>query len=352
MPGDRFAHSYRQDYFQRLRPRAVALLAMAPLSLLAAAFLDSRLTGTPLLAGARPAVLLAGTLAMGLLMFAMARVSNIRLHAWVSIALLCAVELSLAFIVTPTPAAVQRFMPLLLAIPLAAAPFWIWRHRVLASCVLCYACASLALYRAGADRAALLAFAGQGALFTCIALAVCHCNDRMRRKAHELQMRLDFEARHDALTGLLSRRRFLEQAEAASHEAVSRGVAVSVCFLDLDHFKQINDQYGHAAGDRALSRVAECMLAQIPGNALLARMGGEEFVLLLPACTSADAREFAEHLRLAIRGKDMGGFGLSVSAGVAEHRPGESLGQTLHRADVALRDAKQHGRDRVEVAPA
>jgi diguanylate cyclase (GGDEF)-like protein len=80
-------------------------------------------------------------------------------------------------------------------------------------------------------------------------------------------------------------------------------------------------------------------------------MGGEEFVMLLPRADASAAARFADGLREALAQTEMGGFNVSMSAGVAEHLPGEALGETLHRADTALLEAKQRGRNRVEVAP-
>lgn len=347
---ERTARGYQQDYFQRIRRRTSAIQAVAPLALVVAALVDSALTATPLLSSTRGLALAAGIAALLLLMWALGRATALQVHGWLVIAMLCCTELSLAFIVTPGSETARWVMPVLLAIPLAASPFWAHHSRALASCLLCYACASVLLLRTGSDPRALWLFAGHAALFTATSLAIFRSIDRLRRTAYEFQVNLEHEAKHDALTGLLSRRRFLQLGETARHEAAVRDLAVSLCFLDLDHFKQVNDLHGHAAGDRALSRVAECMLALMPADALLARMGGEEFVMLLPGCNAAAAQAFAEKLRMSIQEQDVGGFALTVSAGVAEHRPGETLGQTLHRADVALLEAKQRGRNRVEVA--
>ena len=342
--------AYQQDYFQRVRRRTLLIQSMAPLSLIVAAWVDASLTGTPVLSGSRALALSAGIAVLVVLMAVLARATTIHAHGWWTIALLCSAELALAFIVTPDPQTVHWILPVQMVIPVAAAPFWVWPSRALVSCLLCYACASTALLRAGADPASLWVFAGNAALFSCISLAIFRSIDRLRRSAYEFQVNLDHEAKHDALTGLLSRRRFLQLAEAIQREAGEAHAPFSLCFMDLDHFKQVNDLHGHAAGDRALSRTAALMLARKPPDALVARMGGEEFVMLLPRADASAAAHFADDLRECLTRTEMGGFTVSMSAGVAEHLSGETLSDTLHRADTALLEAKQRGRNRVEVA--
>lgn len=344
--------AYQQDYFQRVRRRTGPIQAMAPLALVAVAIFDAALSGTPLLSGTRATALVAGIASLLALIALLARVTTIHVHGWVTIALLCCAELSLAFIVTPDPETLHWILPVLMAIPVAAAPFWVWPSRAVAACLLCYACASVALLRAPTDARSLWIFAGYVGLFTCTSLAIFRSVDRLRRSAYEFQVNLDHEAKHDALTGLLSRRRFLQLGEAASRQALQAGEPYALCFMDLDRFKEVNDLRGHAVGDRALALVAELMVSRVPADALLARMGGEEFVTLLPRADAGSAYRFADELREALTHIDMGGFSLSISVGVAQHAAGESLGQTLHRADTALLEAKQRGRNRVEVAPA
>ncbi len=348
---ERDADSYQQDYFQRVRRRTLALQAMGPLALVVVWLADSALSGTPLWTPARGTALLLGMAGLAALMATLPRIATPAAHGWVTIAMLCVAELSLAFIVTPTAQALAWVMPVMMALPLAAAPFWVRHTRAIACCVLCYACAGTVLYRMGAEAGMAAYFLAQAALFSCTSLAVFHTIDRLRRSAYAFQLDLEHEARHDALTGLLSRRRFLSMAEAEAEAQARAGGRYALCFMDLDRFKEINDRHGHAAGDRALARVAGLLLARIPAGALAARMGGEEFVMLLPGADAQTARAFAESLRLEIQRQDMQGFTLTISAGVASHRRGEALKQTLHRADTALLAAKQRGRNRVEVDP-
>lgn len=349
-PTDRRPDAYQEDYFQRVRQRTFPIQAMAPLALLLVVLVDTALTGSALFSGTRWLRLLGCVAMLGALMAVLARVTSVTMHGWVTIALLCAAELSIVFIVTPTREALYWTMPILMVIPVAAAPFWIHLLRAIACCVLCYACAATLLLRTGADLTAALVFLGQATLFTLTSVAVFTSIDRLRRSAYAFQLDLSHQATHDALTGLLSRRRFLELGDAASQAAGARGTRYAVCFMDLDRFKQINDQHGHAAGDFTLARTAGLVLERLPSGALAARMGGEEFVMLLPGFDAAAAVDFAEGLRVAIREQDTQGISATASAGVAVQRQGETFKEVLHRADSALLDAKRHGRDRVELA--
>lgn len=141
----------------------------------------------------------------------------------------------------------------------------------------------------------------------------------------------------------------LERARAAA------GAPVSVAMLDLDHFKRVNDTYGHARGDGVLRAFADRVRDKTRRSDLLVRRGGEEFVLVLPATDAARALALAERIRLAVGGEPMPvGDGATVvqtvSAGVATWDGAESAEALLHRADVALYEAKGAGRDRVIAA--
>jgi diguanylate cyclase (GGDEF)-like protein len=143
----------------------------------------------------------------------------------------------------------------------------------------------------------------------------------------------------DGLTGLANRRGFDDALDEAMLGTARTGVAFSVALIDVDHFKAINDEHGHAAGDELLRSVAREWVPRLPRGALLARHGGDEFALLLPSCPGATALRLVEALRVASPR-------IPVSAGVAQHAPGESASQLLRRADTALYRAKAEGRGR------
>lgn len=166
--------------------------------------------------------------------------------------------------------------------------------------------------------------------------------------------RLERSLNCDDLTGALSRRAFLEIA--APHFDRDRAAPndVALLFLDLDHFKQLNDRYGHQTGDRALKHFVEIASKVLPSRAYLGRLGGEEFAILLPASTAAVAHSVSETLLSALRNAPLSGadhsIPMTVSIGVAIARPGDSTSDVLRRADEALYRAKANGRDRLCLA--
>jgi diguanylate cyclase (GGDEF)-like protein len=160
----------------------------------------------------------------------------------------------------------------------------------------------------------------------------------------------------DSLTGLLNRRAFLDAARPELARARRHAFELSVVLLDIDHFKQVNDRHGHAAGDAAIQSVAETMRQSLRAGDLAARFGGEEFVVLLSHCAANDAAAYAERLRQDIARKPLtmaSGLtvSLSVSIGVASTTGFDTdLEATLAAADAAMYAAKQAGRNRVCIA--
>lgn len=152
----------------------------------------------------------------------------------------------------------------------------------------------------------------------------------------------------DPLTGLLNRRAMADHL-AASHALVQRGAQpMSVILLDADHFKQINDRAGHAAGDQVLIKLSALLRGQLRGSDRIARWGGEEFLVMAPATGLHAAHELAERIRRAIAAAEWGhGLAVTVSLGVAECRPQDTVDGLLARADRALYAAKASGRDHV-----
>ncbi len=157
------------------------------------------------------------------------------------------------------------------------------------------------------------------------------------------------EARSDALTGLANRRAFLEALAREMARATREKGSLSVLLLDVDHFKSINDAHGHAAGDRLLRALAAAALAAVRRMDMVARIGGEEFAILLPGATLALAMPAAERLRRALataRGSATDPTA-TVSVGVAAMAEGDTPDTLLDRADRALYRAKNGGRNRV-----
>ena len=173
--------------------------------------------------------------------------------------------------------------------------------------------------------------------------------------------RLEHLSRHDPLTGLLNRRaidELLQQEAQRARRLPAPGkveAPFSVLMIDIDHFKRLNDNFGHAVGDRALQHLAAVMGAQLRDIDSLARWGGEEFLVLLPGTSGVEAQVLAERLCGRVRNLPLasedGRLRLTASVGVADWRGAQdSITELLRRADSALYLAKHEGRDRVRLA--
>lgn len=166
---------------------------------------------------------------------------------------------------------------------------------------------------------------------------------------------LSAEARHDALTGALSRRYFLDLLRHEIDRARADDEPLCMAIADLDYFKQINDRFGHAAGDRALEHFVDTCRAELRGGDAVGRLGGEEFGLLLPATDLAAGRDVVERLRLRLKAapspKLPTAVELSVSIGITQLSPDDLPERIMSRADTALYAAKSRGRDRTEALP-
>ncbi len=161
---------------------------------------------------------------------------------------------------------------------------------------------------------------------------------------------LSHEARVDPLTGLLNRRGFEERARVQLAHLHRDPQPFSLVTFDVDHFKRINDEWGHEVGDRVLRHIARGLRAHAREVDLLARFGGEEFVALLPGADVDGARAFAERVRAGLaEGGDTDLPAVRLSAGVRCGAPGADLGVLVSQADMALYEAKRAGRDQIRV---
>ncbi|MDI1301621.1 MAG: diguanylate cyclase [bacterium] len=168
----------------------------------------------------------------------------------------------------------------------------------------------------------------------------------------KMMKELEALAATDSLTGLLNRRAFYERASIESKRAQRQNSLVSVVTFDLDHFKQVNDRFGHEAGDEVLRQSAAACRKQLRDIDIMARFGGEEFVILLPETDLAGATLVAERLRKALTDITIdtaqGRLQFSASFGVSLLLPGADISLALQAADKALYVAKHGGRNRVE----
>ncbi|MEZ0247386.1 MAG: diguanylate cyclase [Methylophilaceae bacterium] len=166
------------------------------------------------------------------------------------------------------------------------------------------------------------------------------------------------EALTDPLTGALNRRGFDMQFSRLLAESETSNGEISLIMLDIDHFKKINDTHGHLFGDKVIRGVAEVLKANVKGRDAIARLGGEEFGVLLPDTSLSGAQVLADRIRQMVEkgrirrqdGKDEVG-GITISLGVAELNRDEDTTAFLNRADMALYFSKENGRNRVSIAP-
>jgi diguanylate cyclase (GGDEF)-like protein len=194
----------------------------------------------------------------------------------------------------------------------------------------------------------LVAIAGLTGLVTAFFLGYALLSHR-RHRAELIRL-----AERDELTGLLNRRAIVRKAvEFLTRARESKGSLI-IGLIDLDHFKSVNDRFGHAVGDQLLQRFAAAMRTSLHTREMFGRYGGEEFLVLFPDCTLDQARASAERLRNALRDQhlriDDQDVTVTLSLGLAGYEPGDVLfDQVARRADIALYVAKTQGRDRVEI---
>ncbi len=165
----------------------------------------------------------------------------------------------------------------------------------------------------------------------------------------------DERSQTDSLSGLLNRGGFEMHAEKMLHDADKHGMPVSLVIADLDHFKSINDNFGHSAGDTVIVSFSTFLRSAMEPHHLTGRVGGEEFAVLLTGANLVSARLFAENARSAFSALAIEGLPpvkrVTASFGVAERGSGESIRDLMARADEALYIAKKSGRDCVKIAP-
>lgn len=184
------------------------------------------------------------------------------------------------------------------------------------------------------------------------------CRIKIGERIINLERRILQLANTDPLTGILNRRAFMERMEAEVHRANRENSSLSLIIADLDHFKGINDQYGHLAGDRVLQKFAETIATLIRPYDFLGRYGGEEFAIGLPGVEDRQAGEVAERMRLGVESLNLEALDsscqvrITASFGAAslEQECRESLNSLIKRADDALYRAKREGRNRVCIA--
>ncbi len=178
---------------------------------------------------------------------------------------------------------------------------------------------------------------------------------RAGKRIVDLEEALRVQATHDALTGSWNHGAIIDMLQLELDRAQREGTSTGVVLVDLDHFKRVNDTYGHLTGDAVLQEAAERMTRVLRRSDVLGRYGGEEFLVVLPGCEAPDAQALAERLRQCIAcgpaATPMGKISFTISLGVTTTGKSETMevAAVLQRADEALYQAKREGRNRVVV---
>ena len=167
----------------------------------------------------------------------------------------------------------------------------------------------------------------------------------LNQQLQTLTQQLEYRATHDALTGVLNRGAVIDQAGQALRR---NGGAMIV--LDIDHFKRINDEFGHPAGDRVIQAIARCLQELVQAPAIVGRVGGEEFTVLLPTPARDEALAMTERLRQRIAQEATGPAPVTASFGLSLNAPGTEFEIAYSLADAALYQAKRGGRNQVMLA--
>jgi diguanylate cyclase (GGDEF)-like protein len=322
-----------------------------------AAFLWLRdFVGDPV--GARDTFIFRVLIALAVLIYVISVSVGLRRTATLAIAYLAlaAIELLIVILVpklsTGYPFGILDFLFIYLLAPLVLLPYRFWENA--AALLMCAALPNvfvlfdlapgfpLALYNVMAWPACLVAVYAQ------------HQFDELFRRVFLYRKQIHELALNDALTGLGNRRYFMDRANESVSRARRHSRQLCILALDIDHFKAVNDRYGHAAGDDVLRSFATTLLAQLRTEDICGRTGGEEFGVMLPDSSPHTGVAVAERIRKAVetsvattRSTNQV-ISVTVSIGVASFpRSGQTLEQLLHQADMLLYEAKNSGRNRV-----
>ncbi|BCM04565.1 hypothetical protein MAFF301069_38450 (plasmid) [Ralstonia pseudosolanacearum] len=292
-------------------------------------------------------------LALLALLTTIAAMAHRRQHngAWERLALMHLLAQETAVIVFGHQAGLHWVLPAFYLMPLATSPAWLTRRDFVIAMSLCAAGPLAALLTAN-EPAPVVRHAWLGlALYLpiCIAAAAVIHSYLLRAMARHFaaETKLADRANTDHLTGRLARQRFFELGAFAVERARHHGEPLCALYIDVDHFKSINDAWGHAAGDDALVALADALAGVLRPHDLFGRLGGDEFAVLLPDCDLATALSVVDRLKAAVAVHRHPVGPLTVSVGAAPLRPGQELAHLLADADLALIEAKRRGRNRV-----
>jgi diguanylate cyclase len=333
---------YTQYLAQRMRPMIQALMLVACLAYVAAT------AASTLVAASSLPLLLRLTPALPLLLVAAAATRVQRPLPLSLLTLSCVLMLEIGIILNGMGHV--RGQPWVLPgllLPVASSVIWLGMWDFIVAMALC-AFGPLSMLGLGAaDGVQIFQYIVYMAIAISLSTVLRAFMARTLFEQFRLERQLREQANTDGLTGLLLRNRFLELARLALGDVHRLQKPACMLFLDADHFKQLNDDHGHAAGDAALIALAATLRSQMRESDLIGRIGGEEFAMLLPGLDLHQASKRAEQLRLAVHAVQRPDGPLTVSIGVAEClNADEDIEALLARADQAMRRAKFDGRDR------
>lgn len=172
--------------------------------------------------------------------------------------------------------------------------------------------------------------------------------EELQQKLERSNKKLEYISYHDNLTGLYNRHYFLTTFQHFFKDVERQGHDAALMLIDIDYFKQINDKYGHNAGDSALEELGKLLRSTLRSGDIPARWGGEEFTVLMPSTTQEEVLQVANRLQQTIKNQNFATIGqMTVSIGVAQYTNGDTIHSWIERTDKALYEAKEHGRNRI-----
>ncbi|QNK02218.1 GGDEF domain-containing protein [Dyella telluris] len=341
--------SHRREYThylaQRMAPAIQALTLLAVVAYLLAAGGRAALSVSPV-----PLVLrLAPVLPLALLAMAARREKRPLQLSLLALGCVLTLEMGVNLNGIGQVAGQRLALPGLL-LPVASSVIWIGRWDFIVAMALCALGPLPMLLLSAVNGVPIFQYAVYMTIAISVATVLRAFMSRTLFEQFRLEKQLRLQAHTDGLTGLLQRNRFLELARFELNDIYLRRIPAAVLYLDADHFKQLNDEFGHAAGDDVLMRLADGLRAQMRDTDLIGRIGGEEFVVLLSGLTVQHAHTRAEQLRQAMHIVHRPDRLLTISIGIAPcNRPGESIESLMSRADQAMRQAKINGRNQVVI---
>ena len=340
-------NAYHEQTLRRLQLTAVEMGVTAVLGS-ALAVLVRLLVPTPEYVGLRVALLPLTALFAWLIV----RAPSVRAYGLACMVTIATVSFNNYLGALGTDRPLMYFLPAAVIIVLSTSFFWVTLGQWILGSLACYAFFLPFVFDPAASRTDTvfsLLFATIGLLTGFVSYS--RLQDYQRR-AFDQECQLAELSVTDTLTGARSRSEFMRQAEKAAAKARAAGSQLTLLYLDIDHFKRLNDGHGHAAGDAVLRGMSDVLQQALRGSDVFGRLGGEEFCVLLPDQGEDQASALAHRLRTLLAAVPRPDGQLTVSAGIAGMRDGESVMQTLHRADLAMLQAKQSGRDTVRIADA